>query len=197
MPEPVRLLELRDPAALRALGHPLRVRILEALRAPASAAGVARALGEARQNVNHHVKGLERAGLVRSVGERRKGNFVERLYQSSARTFLVSPRVCWADPRRSEALAEQHSLRALVDLGERVQRHAAGLLDRAAFDGDQIASAAVEAELGVATDADRAEFMKAYLAAVGPLLRRYGRREGARYRVALAVYPDPDDGTEQ
>ena len=35
--------------------------------------------------------------------------------------------------------------------------------------------------------------MRAYLEAVGPLLRQYGDRGGDRYRVALAVYPHPQE----
>jgi hypothetical protein len=40
-------------------------------------------------------------------------------------------------------------------------------------------------------DAARERFMHDYLAAVGPVLREHGAREGTPYRVALAIYPDP------
>jgi hypothetical protein len=86
------------------------------------------------------------------------------------------------------------SLENLVVLGERLGRDAAALLDRAAFDGEQIPSAAVEAEVRFADEDDRAVFMEEYLRLLGPLLRTYGRKEGTAYRVALAAYPDPDDG---
>ena len=77
------------------LAHPLRVRVLEELREPASAAEVARRLGESRQNLNYHVKELERAGLARRVGERRAGGFVEGLYQAEAHAVLVTPVGSW------------------------------------------------------------------------------------------------------
>jgi DNA-binding transcriptional ArsR family regulator len=183
---------VEDPDALQALANPVRVRILDALREPLSAAGVARIVGRPRQNVNYHLKELEQAGLVRRVGERRTGNFVETLYESVASTIVVSPRAAWADPRRIDALRNQMSLETLVVSGERLARDAAALLDRAAFDGEEIASAAVDAEIHLANEAARAEFMQEYLAAVGPLLRKYGRRRGDPYRVMLAVYPDPE-----
>ena len=44
--------------------------------------------------------------------------------------------------------------------------------------------------------AARTAFMEEYLAMLGPLLRRYGAREGAPFRVALAVYEDPDRGPQ-
>jgi DNA-binding transcriptional ArsR family regulator len=183
-----------DPEALQALAHPLRVRILEALRDEGSAASVARVVRAPRQNVTYHLRELERAGLVRKVGERRKGNFVEVLYRANGSAVLVSPRAAWGDPRRVEALREQLSLENLVAMGERLRADAASLLDRAAFDGAEIASAAVDAEVHFADDAARAEFLREYLKAVGPVLRKYGRRKGAPYKVALAVYPDPGEG---
>ena len=181
--------DLRKPDQLHVLAHPIRLRILEMLREPLSAAALARSLADARQKVNYHLKELERAGLVRRVGERRAGNFLESLYQAVARTFVVSSRVAWGSPRRLKAFGAQLSLRTLVTLGESLQRDAAVLLDRAAFDGEEISSASVEGEVHFADKDDRAAFMKEYLAAVGPLLKRYGARKGARYRAVFAVYP--------
>jgi DNA-binding transcriptional ArsR family regulator len=188
---------LEDAEALQALAHPVRVRVLEALREPASAAAAARAVGQPRQNVNYHLKELERAGLVRKVGERRNGNFIEALYQAIAPTIVISPRAAWGDPRRLEALREQMSLEHLVLTGERLSRDAAALLDRAAFDGEEIASAAVEAEVQFESEDARAAFMREYLKAVGPLLRKYGRKKGTPYRVVLATYPDPEAEGEE
>jgi DNA-binding transcriptional ArsR family regulator len=181
-----------EPHALQALTHPVRVRVLDALRSPGSAAAAARAVGQPRQNVNYHLKELERAGLVHKVGERRNGNFIEALYQTVAPTIVVSPRATWGDPRRAEALRDQMALENLILVGERLGRDAAALLDRAAFDDEEIASAAVEADVRFANEEDRAAFMREYLAAIGPLLRKYGERNGAAYRVVLATYPHPD-----
>ena len=186
----VRLVD--DAEGLQALAHPVRVQVLEALREPASAADAARRVGHPRQNVNYHVKELERAGLVRRVGERRKGNFIEGLYQAVASTFVVSPRAAWGDQRRFDAMRDQFALERLVHLGERLERDAAVLLDRAAFDGEQIASVAVEADVHFASEDDRAAFLEEYLDAVTPLFRKYGKRGGAPYRVSLAAYPDPE-----
>jgi DNA-binding transcriptional ArsR family regulator len=186
---------LDDPEAVQALTHPVRVRVLEALRTPDSAAGVARAIGQSRQNANYHLKELERAGLVRRAGERRKGAFTEQLYRSTASTYVVSPRVAWGDERRASTLRDQVSLENLVVLGDRLQRDASDLLDRATFDGEKVASAAVEAEVRFADDEARSAFMRDYLAALGPLLKKHGAAGGAPYRVAVAVYPDPEEGS--
>jgi DNA-binding transcriptional ArsR family regulator len=183
--------QIGDVETLQTLAQPLRLKILETLREPASAAGVARALGETRQKVNYHLKELERVQLVRPVGEHRIDNIIERLYEAAARAFVVSPRVTWADSRRALTIAQQVSLSNLVSLGERLQRSAAELLDRAAFDGEAVSSAAVEVDVRFASDEERTEFLRAYLRAVGPLLKQYGAASGAPYRVVLAAYPNP------
>ena len=187
---------LNDPETLSVLGHPLRVQILEALREPASAATVARQIGQPRQKVNYHLKELEQAGLVQQLRERRVGNFVESIYRAVARSFLVSPEVAWSDPRRLETLRQQHSLQTLVLLGERLQRDAAVLVDRAAFDGEEIASTSVVAEARFASEAEREAFLDEYLRATAELLDKYGKSDGAAYRVVLAAYPQTEGGQE-
>jgi DNA-binding transcriptional ArsR family regulator len=184
-----RVFSVEDQETLQALSHPTRVAILEALRDGASAAAVARTIGQSRQRVNYHLKELESAGLVERIGEERTGNFMSSIYRAVARSFVVSPKVAWADPRRAEALRDQHSLEVLVQLGERLQSDAAELLDRAAFDGEQIPSASVVASVRFASEDDRAAFMDEYLRSTKALLEKYGSRRGDAYRTALAVYP--------
>ena len=57
-----------------------------------------------------------------------------------------------------------------------------------------IPAAAVEAEVRFADEATRAAFLDEYLAAVRPLLKKYGGKRGDAYRVALAAYPDRQKG---
>jgi DNA-binding transcriptional ArsR family regulator len=178
-----------DLDSLQVLLHPLRIDILEALRTPASAATVARGLNLPRQRVNYHLKELERAALVREVEVRRAGNFIETLYEAVARTFLVSPAAAWSDPRRLDTLRHQHALERLVEVGDRLQRDAIGLLDQATFDGEEIASACVEADVHFADETDRAGFIDEYFTLLGELCRKYGARRGLPYRVVVAAHP--------
>ena len=184
---------LRDPDAIAAATHPVRAALLAAMRRPTSAASAARATGQSRQNAAYHVRELAKVGLLRHAGERQNGNFVEQLYVAAAPTMVISPRSAWGeDARRPAAMASQLSLGTLVETGEQLQRDAAVLLDRAAFDGEDIASASVAAEVRFATEADRAAFLKEYLELVGDLTRRHTASEGEPYRVVLAAYPDPE-----
>lgn len=188
-----RLAVLERGEQISAITHPTRLRILDALRLADSAAGVARRLGEPRQRINHHVHELAKAGLLVEAGERRKGNFVEQLYESAAGTFVISPRVTWGDSARVRALADQASLGHLVEVGDRLQREAASLLDRAAFDGEEIPSAAAEATVRFADAAARAAFLDEYLALTARLVERYASPEGDSFRVTLVVHPETEE----
>lgn len=191
MQAPVELLS--DSEQVGALAHPVRARILEALRTPDTAAGMARAFGRSRQFVSYHLKELERVGLVRRAGERRKGNFVEQLYEATARRFVVSSRFARDPAQLASLFRDQVSLAQLVDLGERLQRDAAGLLDRAASEGEEVPSATVEAEVRFPDPSARAAFMAELVDSLKTLLAKHGRSEGPRFRVALATYPELEE----
>ncbi len=184
-----------DPETVQVLSHPVRLRVLEVLRAPASPASVARAIGQSRQNVGHHLKELERVGLVERVGERRVGNFMETLYRPVASTLLVSPRMTLGGSDRSDVLAAQVSLERLIALGERLARDTAQLLDRAAFDGETIQSVSLQADVRFHNDANRRCFLDEYSATVASLAKKYGSRTGRPFRVACAAYPTSEGGS--
>ncbi len=190
MPEAV---TIDDPAAIAAAVHPVRAAILDALRGPSTAAAVGRAIGQSRQNVAYHVRELEKVGLVRHVGQRQNGNFLEQVYETVAPTIVIAPASTWGNPSaRAAAMADQVSLGDLVRTGERLQRDSATLLDRAAFDGAEIPSASVTTEVRVAAEADRADFLQEHLDALAALARKHGSRSGTPYRLVLAAYPDPE-----
>src|SRR5215472_3516465 len=82
---------IQSAAAASILFSPTRLKILEQLNEPDSAAGVARRLEMPRQQVSYHLRELEHAGLVELVEERRKGNCLERVVRAAARTYVISP----------------------------------------------------------------------------------------------------------
>ena len=113
---------------------------------------------------------------------------------AAAPTMVISPRSTWGDdPRRNEALADQLSLGQLVSHGEQLQRDAAALLDRAAFDGEEIPSVSASTELRFASETDRAAFLNEYVDTLTTLAARYGSDTGEPYRVLLAAYPNSED----
>jgi DNA-binding transcriptional ArsR family regulator len=59
-------LEIRDPRQMRALAHPLRLRILARLQVegPATATALAGALGEGVSSISYHLRQLARHGYI-------------------------------------------------------------------------------------------------------------------------------------
>ena len=94
-------------------------------------------------------------------------------------------------------MRDQHALETLVELGERLQRDAAELLDRAAFDGEEIASACVEADVHFADEGDRAAFIDEYFTLLRELCDKYGSRRGLPYRVVVAAHPVTESSPEE
>lgn len=128
MQEVVSLIDRMDSAA--ALLSPVRIRILELLREPASAATVARELELPRQRVNYHVKALERAGLLRRVGQRRKGNLVEKLVQATARYYVIAPQALGALGPELENSGDRLSSAYLIGMVSEAIRDVATLRKR-------------------------------------------------------------------
>lgn len=66
---------ISDPAALKALAHPLRLKILRHLGAsgPATSTTLAAALGENTGTLSYHLRQLERGGFIEDIPERASG----------------------------------------------------------------------------------------------------------------------------
>ncbi|HEX5562231.1 MAG TPA: metalloregulator ArsR/SmtB family transcription factor [Nocardioidaceae bacterium] len=71
------------PEALRALSHPMRLRILGVLRmeGPATASGLAALLGESSGTTSYHLRQLHQHGFV--VDDRTRGNGRERWWRAA------------------------------------------------------------------------------------------------------------------
>jgi DNA-binding transcriptional ArsR family regulator len=84
------VLVVREPEQLKALGDDLRSKIVVLLREHAfSTTELATKLGLPKGTVGHHVKVLERAGLVQVVRTRQVRAMTEKLYGRTARLFLL------------------------------------------------------------------------------------------------------------
>jgi DNA-binding transcriptional ArsR family regulator len=79
-----------DVTSLRALAHPLRVRLLALLRedGPATASGLARRLGESSGATSYHLRQLARHGFV--VEDAGRGATRERWWRAAQRTTWVN-----------------------------------------------------------------------------------------------------------
>ncbi|HYE79043.1 MAG TPA: helix-turn-helix domain-containing protein [bacterium] len=193
MPEAATVVEvIRAPHRAAALLHPARLRILELLDTPNSAAGLARLLELPRQRVNYHLRELELEGLVELVEERRKGNCMERVVRATAQTYLISPEALGgvgADPGK---VRDRFSWAYLVAVAARAIRDLGILRSRADRAQQKLATFTLETEVVFATAADRDAFAAELSASVARLASKYHNEaapHGRRFRFFLGAYP--------
>ena len=166
-----------------------RHRILEQVSEPDSASGVARRIGIPRQQVNYHLRELEKAGLVQFIEERRKGNCVERVVRASARSYVISPEVLGALGRTPEKQADRFSTAYLILVAARMIRELAALLQRAAEADKRVATLALETEIRFATAQDRHAFAEKLTGTFAQLAAKYHSPSGRSFRLIAGAYP--------
>jgi DNA-binding transcriptional ArsR family regulator len=178
---------LDDIEQAEALLKPARVEILRKLAEPRSCTEVAAELDQTPQRVYYHVKRLVDAGLVSQVSERKVRGIHEGLYQATAHSYWLSPRLVGRIGARRTR--DQLSLGHLLDLMEEVQGEVAAL-DQTAGTGlaDDLPSIGVSGEIRVAPQR-RQEFFDDLRDTLQDLFARYGGDEGDAFRLALACYP--------
>lgn len=174
--------------------HPLRQRMLAELAEPDSSAGLARRLGLPRQRVNYHVRQLEQQGLVEPAGERRRGNFTERLVRATARSYLIDPAALGRLSAEPGDVADKASAAYLVAAAARVVREVADLRDKAAASGRPVPTLTLQTEIRFASPARQLAFARELTEAVARLTTKYhsaGAPNGRAFRVLAGSWPAP------
>jgi DNA-binding transcriptional ArsR family regulator len=181
-----------DPEAAEVSLDPMRSRLLAELAEPGSASSLATTLGLPRQNVNYHLKALERHGLLELVEERRKGNMTERVLRATALSYVISPAALdgvQPDPSRAP---DRLSARWLIAVAARAVRDVGELVAGATKARKRLATFAMDGEIRFASAADRAAFAEELATAVTRLVGKYHDETAARgrdHRVIVAVHP--------
>jgi DNA-binding transcriptional ArsR family regulator len=164
--------------------------VLRQLAEPHSCTEVASRLDQTPQRVYYHVKRLLDAGLVPQVSERRVRGIHEGIYQASARSYWLSPRLVGRIGLRRKR--DEMSLGYLLDLMEEVQADVAAL-DRTK---PELPSVGVSGEIRLRPD-QRQEFLTELQTMLQDLFSRYGGADGDAFRLAVACYPKgPGPSTE-
>jgi DNA-binding transcriptional ArsR family regulator len=183
---------IENPSAAEVSLDPVRARLLAELAEPRSATMLAQRVGLSRQQVNYHLKTLERHGLVDLVERRTKGNMTERLMRATASSYVISPAALSAvqpDPSRSP---DQRSAYWLLALAARLVREVGELLIGASKAGKRVATFAFDGEVRFATAADRSAFAEELAQTLAGLVAKYHDQHAERgrdHRVVVAIHP--------
>ncbi len=183
---------VETPEQALALLNPLRAEMLSHLAQPASAAEIARTIGETPQRMNYHLKALEKVGLVRKAGTRQVRNLVEVLYQAVAKTFILSDSLN-LHPDTVQQMKDHGSLAHLITIAERIKRDSLLLMEKSDA-SENVPSASLHTKVRLANEAQRSAFVQEYVELVKQLAGKYGKDGDASetYSVVLAVYPEPE-----
>ncbi|MFI9846553.1 ArsR/SmtB family transcription factor [Nonomuraea sp. NPDC051941] len=174
---------------------PLRKRVLEELREPASATTVAARLGETRQRVNYHLRELEKAGLVEVVELRQRRGRQERIVRATARTVVVAPEVVGAP---SPGEQDRFAADTLLAVTARTFGDVAEMRERAAREGKRLVTFTIETDVGFAEPADISRFATDLAARVADLVASYDSPEATRrYRLIIGGHPTPVSDQER
>ncbi|MEO5939593.1 MAG: helix-turn-helix domain-containing protein [Candidatus Limnocylindrales bacterium] len=183
---------IENAAAAEASLDPVRSRLLAELATPGSATTLALKVGLPRQQVNYHLRTLERHGLVELIEERRRGNMTERIMQATAAAYVISPAALAAvepDPARSP---DRLSAFWMLALAARLVRDVGSLLIGARKAGKRIATFALDGEIRFASAADRSAFAEELSRAVAGLVAKYHddtSAGGRSHRIVVAIHP--------
>jgi hypothetical protein len=170
---------------------PQRIDVLRQLAEPRTCTAVATQLAQTPQRVYYHVRKLVDVDLVRQVDQRQVRGITEGIYQATARSYWVSPRLVGTVGRRP--VKDQLSLGYLLNLVEDVQADVAAL-DQTTT--GHLPTVGISGEIHLRPEQRRA-FLDDLQSTLKDLFTRYGGSEGDAFRLAVACYPSYPKGDDR
>jgi DNA-binding transcriptional ArsR family regulator len=181
---------LEQPDKLRLALSPLRKRLLERLREPASAAQLSAELGVPRQKLGYHLRLLEQAGLVELVEERRRRGCQERILRATAREFVVDPAVMGELQGEFQA-GDRHAAEHLVAASAATVRHVTRMQARAGEQGKRLLTFTIEAAVSLAAPGELHRFSDELASAVAEVVASFDTPGGRAYRLVMGAHLAP------
>jgi len=201
-PTPAEVAVLRSTHQAATALDPVRLRILAHLRHPDSAAGTARSLHSPRQRIGYHIRQLIQAGLLHPAGERRSGNAVEQLLQSSATHFFLGPHAlgpvaldpAMAQDQLSSTYQIATAYRAMLDVSE--------LQKRARSSAKMLPTLTLESEITFESATEQTAFASELTEFIKTLSAKYAAsnapidRKSRSFRLVAIAHPAIDRTTD-
>jgi DNA-binding transcriptional ArsR family regulator len=187
-----------SPAA--AALSPFRLGLLKGLQQPESASGLARRLGLPRQQVNYHLRKLERAGFIEISEARQRRGCTERIMRLTSRVSF--PRADEAASPEVRADQEGHGFASahLIAAASSVASEVAELRARADASGKRVVTTTLQSEIRFPTPDDYRAFVEGLTAAVARLVARHAAPDDPRsraHRLTITLNPTLPARTER
>ena len=189
---------LAEPERLRAALTPLRRRLLDRLRSPASATQLAAELELPRQKLNYHLRVLEQAGLLQLVEERQRRGCTERILKASADAFVVDPSVMSDGEHETRtAVQDRYAAEHLVGAAADTVRQVARMQSAAERSGTRLLTFTLEADIRFEHLADVHRFADALYAALARTAAEFDHPGGRSYRILAGGHPTPKEDIDE
>ena len=161
---------------------PFRLGLLKRLQQPESASGLARRLGLPRQQLNYHLRELERAGFIEMSEGRQRRGCIERIMRLTSRVSF--PRADEAATPEVRADQEGHGFASayLIAAASAVASEVAELRARADVEGKRLVTTTLQSEIRFPTPDDYRAFVEGLTAAVARLVARHAAPDDPRSR---------------
>ena len=182
---------IEDPQRVHLALSPVRQRVLQALQEPSSATQLADVLGLTRQQVNYHVRTLERAGLVELIEERRRRGCTERIVRAVAGVFVVDPSVMQPQTADADHVGDRFAAEHLVATASAVVRDVCRMQAAAERARRRLMTFTLETDLAFARPADVEAFTTELADAIATLAHRHHQPGGRQYRIVVGGHPTP------
>jgi biotin operon repressor len=182
---------LTDSSQLATVLSPLRMRVLEEMKEPQSAASLAPRLGLSRQKLNYHLRELEREGFLELVEQRRRRGCVERVMKVTSQSFVVNPALLGPLAGDHTETRDRFSTAYLLATAVATIRDVAVLGRRARAVDERLATFTMDTELRFISPAAFRSFSEELASAVATLAVKYDNpsAKSRRFRVVLGSHP--------
>ena len=169
---------------------PFRLVLLKGLEQPESASGLARRLGLPRQQVNYHLRELERAGFIEMSEARQRRGCTERIMRLTSRVSFS----------RSDEEGHGFASAHLIAAASAVASEVAELRARADAEGKRLVTTTLQSEIRFPTPDDYRAFVEGLTAAVARLVARHAAPDDPRsraHRLTITLNPTLQARTER
>jgi len=183
---------IEDSKTASSLLNPMRRQMLEHLKEPNSASGLARILHIPRQKVNYHLRELEKRGLVEFVKENKRGNCVERILQATARSYLISLESVGQLPLDAEQIKNEFSSTYLVAVASNMINEVAQLKTKAEKANKKLATFTLQSEIRLASPKSLNSFTEELSQFTAKLITKYHDErtpKGRKYKFNICAHP--------
>lgn len=169
-----------------------RQELLELLAEPNSASSLARITKRPRQQINYHLRELEKRGLITHVEDRKRGNCVERVLVRADESLCISPSLLGNLSPMPEREPDKLSANYLIASAAKLIRDLGHAVMHASRNKKKVVTLTLSAEVRFVSPEQRAEFAREVADALARISAKYNNDQsptGRTFTWMFGAYP--------